>query len=294
MATAGPSMSGSMSGMTCAITGPTHGIGRAMAEALAARGARVLLLCRNVAAGDALAGELMSRRAAASVVQLDLASLESVAAAAGRVQALAPRLDVLLNNAGVINNHRRETQDGLEEMFAVNHLGHFLLTLRLLPQLAAAPAARIVHTASGAHAMIPRFDFADYNWTARPYRMFPGYAASKLANVLFNQALAQHLGPGRATSNAFHPGWVGSQIGANNGAVGRIGARLLRPFARTLERGAETGIYLACDPAVAGQSGGYFKDCRPVTPAASGQEPGAPERLWELSERLLRERGFSI
>ena len=283
----------SMSGMTCAITGPTHGIGRSMAQTLAARGARVLLLCRNIAAGDALAAELASRGADTAVVHVDLASLASVAAAAERLQGLAPRLDVLLNNAGLINNQRRETGDGLEEMFAVNHLAHFLLTLRLMPQLSAAPAARIVHTASGAHAMIPRFDFDDYNWTTRGYRMFPGYAASKLANVLFNQALAERLRGGPVTSNAFHPGWVGSQIGANNGALGRIGVRLLRPFARTLERGAETGIYLAVEPAVAGRTGEYFKDCRPVPIARSAAEPGAAERLWTLSERLLRERGFS-
>ncbi len=172
-------------------------------------------------------------------------------------------------------------------MFAVNHLAHFSLTTRLLPRLSAAEQGRIVHTSSGAHAFVPRFDFEDFNWARRRYRMFPAYAASKLATMLFNQALGARLSGTACTSNAFHPGWVGTQLGANNGLLGALALALVRPFARTPERGAETGLYLACDPGLAGRRGEYFQDRRATRAASSAREAGAPERLWELSERLL-------
>ena len=203
------------------------------------------------------------------------------------MRSLAPRLDVLVNNAGVFNRKRRETRDGFEEMFAVNYLSHFLLTTRLLPGLAAAEQGRIVHTASGAHGFVPRFDFDDFNWTRRRYRMFPAYGSSKLATVLFNEALGMRLSGTACTSNAFHPGWVGTQLGANNGLLGSLGIALVRPFARTPERGAATGVYLACDPGLTDRRGEYFQDCRAIRPASSARELGASARLWELSERLL-------
>ena len=143
-----------LAGKVCAITGPTSGIGRATALALGEKGARLLLLCRSVEKGEELARHLRMQGTQADVVQCNLSSLSAVAGAAQQVRDLAPRLDLLINNAGLVNQQRRVTVDGLEEMFAVNHLAHFLLTTRLLPSLQAAPKARIVHVASDAHHFV--------------------------------------------------------------------------------------------------------------------------------------------
>lgn len=277
----------------CAITGPTSGIGRATALALGERGAHLLLLCRGPEKGEALARELRDRGARADVVHADLASLRSVAEAARQVLERSPQLDLLINNAGLVNNARRETEDGLEEMFAVNHLAHFLLTLRLLPALCAAPAARIVHVASDAHHFVRGFDFDDYNWSRRRYRTFPAYGHSKLANILFNRALARRLADTSVVTNALHPGAVASGMGSNNGSLGKIAMTLLRPFFLTPEQGARTSVYLATAPEVAAHRGEYFIKCKPAQPKPWARDDAAAERLWRLSEQLLAERNLA-
>jgi NAD(P)-dependent dehydrogenase (short-subunit alcohol dehydrogenase family) len=282
-----------MTGKTCVITGPTQGIGRATAHALAARGARRLLLCRSEEKGRQLAAEL-DGHGGVEVVVADLARLQSVAAAAAQVLELAPRVDVLINNAGVVNNRRRETVDGLEEMFAVNYLAHFLLTTRLLPALQGAAPARVVHVGSGAHAMVRGFDFDDYNWQRRRYRTFPAYGHSKLANLLFNRALARRLAGTGVTSNTLHPGAVATGMGSNNGALGKLAMTLLKPFFLTPEQGARTSVYLATDSAAAAHNGEYFIKCKPVRPRPWAEDDAAAERLWSLSETLLRERQLAV
>lgn len=278
----------SMAGKVCAITGPTAGVGRATALELGKRGAQLLLLCRNAEKGAALAAELAGDGAQAQVVQMDMTSLASVAEAAARVAELAPRLDVLINNAGVVNTARRETRDGFEEMFGVNHLAHFLLTTRLLPNLQAAPAARIVHVSSMAHKFIGPFDFDDYNWTRRKFRSFAAYGQSKLANLLFNRKLARELAGTCVSTNALHPGAVATSLGTQNGGlISKVVPLLLKPFFLTPEQGARTSIYLACDTAAAAYNGEYFDKCRPIVPKANALDDAAAERLWTLSEQLV-------
>lgn len=287
-------MSGqSMAGKTVVITGPTNGVGRATAIELGARGARMLLLCRSAERGTALAADIAAKGGSAEVVSADLASLQSVVAAAERVRELAPQFDVLINNAGVINNSRKETRDGLEEMFAVNHLAHFLLTARLLPSLRAAASARIVHVASAGHALVKGFDCDDYGWAKRKYATFPAYGHSKLANLLFNRSLAKRLAGSTITSNALHPGAVGSNMGANNGLISKIVLPLVKPFMLTPEQGAQTSVYLATDPAVAGRSGDYYIKCKVVPPKPWAEDDVVAERLWTLSVQLLNERGLA-
>lgn len=283
-----------LSGKICAITGPTSGVGRATALALGERGAHLLLLCRSVEKGEALARELRERGAGAQVVQTNLSSLQSVAQAAEQVRTLAPRLDRLINNAGVVNSARRESVDGLEEMFAVNHLAHFLLTLRLLPALESAENARIVHVASGAHAFVRGFDFDDYNWRSRRYRTFAAYGHSKLANILFNRALAHRLADTPVVTNALHPGAVATGMGSNNGTFGRIAMQLLRPFLLSPEQGARTSVYLATALEAAAHRGDYFIKCKPAQPKPWARDDVAAERLWQLSEQLLAERGLAL
>lgn len=277
-----------MAGKICAITGPTAGVGRATALELGARGAQLLLLCRSAQKGAALVSELAAKGAQAQVVSMDMTSLASVAQAAAKVAELAPRLDVLINNAGVVDTSRRETQDGFEEMFGVNHLAHFLLTMRLLPNLQAAPAARIVHVSSMAHKFIGAFDFDDYNWTQRKYRSFSAYGQSKLANLLFSRKLARQLAGTCVTSNALHPGAVATSLGTQNGGlISKLVPMLLKPFFLTPEQGARTSIFLACDTAAAGYNGEYFDKCRSIAPKANALDDAAAERLWTLSEQLV-------
>lgn len=283
-----------LAGKTCAITGPTSGVGRATALALAERGARLLLLCRSLEKGEALARTLRDRGAQAQVIETNLSSLHSVAGAAEQVAALAPRLDLLINNAGTVNSVRRESEDGLEEMFAVNHLAHFLLTLRLLPALRAAGPARIVHVASDAHNFVRGFDFDDYNWKRRRYRTFQAYGHSKLANILFNRELSRRLADSEVISNALHPGAVATGMGSNNGGFGRVAMWLLRPFFLSPEQGARTSVYLASEPEAGAFRGEYFIKCKQAQPKPWARDDAAAQRLWTLSEQLLAERYLTV
>ncbi len=280
-----------LAGKTCVVTGPTHGIGRPTALTLGELGARVLLLCRDRAKGEELVRELAARGAEGEVVQVDLASLRDVERAAAEVLQRAPALDVLVNNAGVLNHERRETADGFEESFGVNFLAHFLLTNRLLPALEAAPAGRIVNVSSNTHGIARGFDFADYNWTRRRFLGIPAYAHSKLAILLFNRSLARRLAGTRVTSNAVHPGLVATGMGTDN--LGALVNRLVQPVFLTPEEGAMTSIHLAASPAVAGCQGEYFVDSRIARPSRWVRDDVAAERIFRLAEELLAERGFA-
>jgi NAD(P)-dependent dehydrogenase (short-subunit alcohol dehydrogenase family) len=261
---------------------------------MGAQGAEIILLCRSAEKGAALVAELKASGAQAQVVLMDMTSLASVAAAAKRVAELAPKLDILINNAGVVDTSRRETKDGFEEMFGVNHLAHFLLTMRLVPNLKAAGSARIVHVSSMAHKFIGAFDFDDYNWKTRRFRSFPAYGQSKLANLLFNRKLARLLAGSGVTSNALHPGAVSTSLGTQNGGLmSKIVPLLLKPFFLTPEGGARTSIYLASDPSAAQYNGEYFDKCRAIAPKANALDDAAAERLWALSEQLLAEHNMA-
>ncbi|MBT3457978.1 MAG: SDR family NAD(P)-dependent oxidoreductase, partial [Halieaceae bacterium] len=184
------------------ITGPTAGIGRATALRLALQGAQLTLLCRNLDKGLAVSEVIESAGGLKPhLVQMDMASLQSVRTAAASVLDLGLPIDVLLNNAGLINSHRRETLDGFEETLAVNHFAPFLLTGLLLPAiLNAAPGARIVNVASGAHSFVKGMGFDDIQ-LQQSYKMFEAYGRSKLANILFTRTLSQRLAEKGVTVN---------------------------------------------------------------------------------------------
>jgi retinol dehydrogenase 12 len=282
-----------LAGMTCAITGPTRGIGRPTALALGDLGARVLLLCRNREQGAALAREIDARGGTGEVVPVDLASLRSVADAAAEVRERAPRLDVLINNAGVLNHTRKLTVDGFEESFGINFLAHYLLTTRLLPSLAAAPTGRIVHLSSNTHEVIPGFDFDDYNWDRRRFFGYRAYGHSKLAILLFNRSLGQQLSATRIVSNALHPGIIATGMGTNLPYIGAALTAMVRPIFPTPEEGARTTLYLAANPSATAHRGAYFVNCRPVRPSRWAQDDSAAERIYRLGQTLLARHGLS-
>jgi NAD(P)-dependent dehydrogenase (short-subunit alcohol dehydrogenase family) len=222
-------------------------------------------------------------------MELDLADLASVRAFASRYADAHHDLDVLVNNAGLMLGSRRETVDGHEMTFQVNHLGPFLLTSSLRDLLVAGDAARVVNVASAAHSSARKgLDFDDLQATKR-YRSYTVYARSKLANILFTRELARRWDNTGITANAVHPGFVASRFGrdGDSGRLSEIVFPLLRPFAHTPEEGARTQIYVASAPELAGVTGGYWAKSAPATPSAAAQDDTAAARLWEVSERLV-------
>ena len=276
-----------MDGQVCVITGATSGIGRAAASELAALGARLVIVARDpgrgAAARDEIAGETGNREVALEVA--DLASQRHVRDLAVRLLASLPEIHVLVNNAGLTLSNRRLTEDGLEETFAVNHLAPFLLTNLLLDRLRASAPARVVTVASAAHrgAAIP---FDDLNGE-RGFSGWLAYSWTKLANILFTVELARRLDGSGVTATCLHPGVVAT-------GFAREGPLLIREFQRFLgrlllldpKRGADTLVWLASSPEVAGASGGYYAKRRLVTPSPAARDAAAARRLWLFSERL--------
>lgn len=272
---------------TVLVTGATNGVGLAAAVALARRGADVVLTGRNEERGRAALAAVHSVHptGAHEFLQTDFAVMDTVGGAADAFLASGRPLHVLLNNAGVMNARRRITVDGFEEMFAINHLAHYLLTRKLLPRMCESAPGRIVHVASNAHDFCNAMRWDDLT-LAKGYRAFPAYGHSKLANILFSNELVGRLEGQAITSNALHPGAVATGIGRNNGRLARVMTALGRPFMRTPEKGADTVIWLATE-APDDLNGGYFINRKMVEPRPWARDPHAARKLWEVSEQLL-------
>ena len=276
-----------LTGRTCLVTGATHGIGRATAEALAALGATVIVHGRDSAAVGAVCHEIARASGNAHVtgVVADFASLAAVRRLAADVTARHARLDVLVNNAGTSARHRRLTSDGFEWLLGVNHLAPFLLTTLLLDKLKASAPARVVTVASRAYRR-GTLELDDLNWERRKYRSLKAYSDTKLANILFTRELARRVAGSGVTANSLHPGVVATNIFNQLGFFGRVFTMLAKPLLLTSAEGAKTSVYLASAAEVAGVSGKFFDRCRerPLEPVAS-DDAGA-QRLWERSEQL--------
>ena len=202
-----------LDGKTVIITGANTGIGLETAVDLAKRNARVILACRSVERGETAAVEVRKRSGNDDVVfvQLDLASLDSVRKFAAKILEEEPRIDILINNAGVMAlPERKLTQDGFEMQFGTNHLGHFLLTNLLLNRIKEAPLARIINVSSSAHKM-GNIDFDNLN-SEKSYSSVYAYGTSKLANILFTRSLTKRLEGTSVTANALHPGVIWTEI----------------------------------------------------------------------------------
>jgi NAD(P)-dependent dehydrogenase (short-subunit alcohol dehydrogenase family) len=278
---------GRLEGRTVLVTGASSGIGRATAVGLAEEGARLLLVGRTPERCAETLAEIRRRtgRDDAVMLRADLSSLKEVRHLADEVLARAPRLHVLVNNAGVTLLSRQTTVDGLEATFATNHLAPFLLTGLLLPRLRESAPARIVNVASDAHRLGGRLDLDDLQ-NERRYNALRVYAQSKTANILFSQELARRIAGSGITANALHPGAIRSNLGRSEGRVLEAVRRLVGLFLKPPEEGARTSIWLAGAPEVEGVSGRYFAKCRERRPAAHARDPETARRLWERSEEL--------
>ncbi|MGQ0825024.1 MAG: SDR family oxidoreductase [Actinomycetota bacterium] len=273
------------------VTGGNSGVGKAAAVALAAMGARVTIAARNEVKGELARDEIRacSRSEHVGLIALDLASFDSVRTCAKEFATTHDRLDVLINNAGVVLRKRAESTDGHEMQFQVNHLGHFLLTDQLRPLLEVSGYARVVATCSDAHRYARsglRFD--DLEWTQRRYRAFGVYAGTKLMNLLFTRELARRLDGTGITANAVHPGFVASNFAreGDGGWLGSIAMAIGRPFARSPQNGARTTVHVASAPALSSVTGQYFANERLAQPSRAAQDDTAARRLWEVSAAL--------
>jgi len=268
------------------ITGATSGIGEATAIDLAKKGANIFFIARNNLKAQNLSDkiEFISGKRPKFFIA-DLASLKNIKESALEFISLDIPLHVLLNNAGLINNNRKETVDGFEEVFSINHLAYFYLTHLLLEKLKEGTPSRIINVSSGAHAFVKGFNFDDVN-SLKEYKPFKVYGYSKLANILFTKKLSQVLENENIIVNCLHPGVVGTGFGQNNGIFSKILFNLSKPFMRSSEKGAETSIYLCSSPDVSDVSGQYFYNCKiaKTTTWANNQEDA--DRLWDLSKEL--------
>jgi retinol dehydrogenase 12 len=278
---------GTMSGMTCLVTGATSGIGQETALRLAMLGASVVIVARDAARGAAAGAEITSQvpHAQAEVLTADLSSLAQVRALAGEVLSRHERLDVLIHNAGVISPRRQLTADGLETTFATNHLGPFLLTRLLRGLLEHSAPARVVTVSSAAHKQVRAIPWDDLPRGAQSGQG-RAYPVSKLLNILFTAELARCQAGTGVTANCLHPGFVRTSLGRDvTGVLGAVLPLALR-FVPGPAAGARTPVYLASSPEVADVTGRYFVNCRQAEPSALAKDTAAAARLWALSEDL--------
>jgi NAD(P)-dependent dehydrogenase (short-subunit alcohol dehydrogenase family) len=277
---------GGIGGKTALITGGTSGIGKATAVALAAMGADVVVTGRDPERGERAAEEIRAQSTGGSVELMlaDLAVQSEVRRLAEEFAERHDRLDVLVNNAGLVQSERTETPDGIETTLAINHLAPFLLTNLLLDLLKKSAPSRIVTVSSEAQRW-GSLDFDDLQ-SRRNYRGFPVYGMTKLANIMFTYELAERLNGTGVTATCMHPGAVNTRFGTNNRGPMTLVFRLFKPFMRTPEQGADTVIYLASSREVEGVSGKYYSDRKWLEPQEVALDPEARRKLWEASERL--------
>jgi NAD(P)-dependent dehydrogenase (short-subunit alcohol dehydrogenase family) len=279
-------MKGGMGEKVCLITGATSGIGKATAMGLADMGANVVMVGRDRGRGEAVMAEIKEKSANASVdfMLADLSSQQEIHRLADDFKEAYPRLDVLINNAGVIRSERITTADGIEMTFAVNHLAYFLLTKLLLDVLKASAPSRIVNVASGEQRN-GTIDFDDLQGE-NGYKGPKAYSQSKLATVLFTYELARRLEGTGVSANCLHPGVVGTNLGSGvSGAFGFM-VRAMTPLMKSPEKGAETSMYLASSPEVEGLSGRYFVKKAEARSSEVSYDERIARRLWEASAEL--------
>jgi len=271
---------------TCLVTGATSGIGEETALGLARRGARVLIVGRSRERGERSLARIRAESGndAVELLLADLASLSEIRRLAREVLEACPQLHVLVNNAALVTLRRTTSVDGFEMMFAVNHLAYFALTNLLLERLVASAPARIVNVASNAHRF-GRIDLDDLQ-SERRFGAMHSYGRTKFANILFTTELARRLEGTGVTANCLHPGGVATRLGRDNGLLGQVATRLLKPFLLTPARGAATSLQLASAPELEAVSGRYFAKQRQAQPSPGAQDPALARRLWQLSAEL--------
>lgn len=279
-----------MQNKLCIVTGANSGIGKATAMELARLGAYVVMICRNEEKAQQVREHITSSTGnpGVEVMLADFAYQYEIREVADRFRNKFDKLDVLINNAGMIPSKRTETIDGIEKTFAVNHLGPFLLTNLLMDQLLAAPQARIITVSSEVHRLgASIFHLANLQ-LEEGYSPRKAYGLSKLCNIMFTHELAQRLEDSNITANALHPGVVRTRLASEASWLMKFFFSIGKPFMKSPEKGAETSLYLATSDEVSGISGRYFKNKKEVKPADIAFDDELTRQLWEISESLTK------
>jgi NAD(P)-dependent dehydrogenase (short-subunit alcohol dehydrogenase family) len=274
-----------LSGKNALVTGPTSGIGRGTALALAESGAKLILVARNAAKCEAVAKEIMEAGGEPPLsIIADLSLLSETKRAADEVLASGLPIHILVNNAGIVNQRRRLTSEGLEQTMAVNYFAPFALTLKLLPSVVRASGARIVNVTSNSYA-IGRLNFDDLTFDRFYWPLGP-YSASKLGNIYFTRELARRLEGSGVTVNAVHPGLIFTNLGLSNnpGLAQKVLGRIWSLFSVDESEGYRGPFYAATAPELDGVTGQYIADCRVVEPKPVALRDAPAKRLWEVSE----------
>lgn len=278
-----------MQGKVVLITGATNGIGKATALGLARLGATTVIVGRSRAKTEAVVREIkdMTNHPQVDMLLADLSSLAEVRRVVDEFTQKYRQLHVLINNAGALFGQPQVSVDGYKMSLALNHLSPFLLTTLLLPVFTASAPARIVTVSLDTHTLRPlNLDDVQHE-TSYPLGDWHAYGQSKLMNVLFTYALADRLRGSGVTANVLHPGAVATGIGTNSRWWQRIIFTWVFPrWAQTPAQGAQTSIYLAASPQVAGVSGKHFVQCQAVASSPASYNVGAQQQLWRVSEEL--------
>lgn len=276
------SSSRDLEGKFIVITGANTGIGEATAHLLAARGAKLVLACRSEEKTRPVVEAIRAKGGDVEFLSLDLGLLASVRAGAEKLLADKRPIDVLLNNAGVAGQ-QGQTKDGFELHFGTNHLGHFLLTVMVMPLVRAAPKSRIVNVSSHSHYQAKGIDFDALRGPTRSITGMPEYEVSKLANVLFTKELARKLGPDGPHNYALHPGVVASDAWRRMPWPIRP---LIKLFMISNEQGAATSVHCATSPEAAGENGLYYDKCKVKQSSRPSRDEELARALWAKSVEL--------
>lgn len=277
-----------LEGKIAVVTGANSGMGMAAVKALADMGAKVLMLCRSEKRGNEALGKLLEvAERKLELILCDLGNYESIRKCADFIKEKYGKVDILINNAGFIALDHQFTKEGIESQFGINHVGHFLLTMKLLPFMP--EGGRIVNVASGAHKT-GKIHFTDINLT-KGFNVVKAYSQSKLANVLFTRELARRLEPKKITVNCCHPGAVATNMGVNRETgFGKTITGMLKPFFQTPEQGASTAIFLATYDSVADITGEYFYKCKIAKSSKASKDMKLAENLFAFTENLVGEK----
>lgn len=280
-------------GKVVIVTGSNTGIGKQTALEMAKRRATVYMACRNLESCEEARKSIILETKNKNVFcrELDLASFQSIKNFVKRFKAEQKRLDILINNAGVMRCPRQLTNEGFEMQIGVNHLGHFLLTNLLLDYLKQTSPSRIVNVSSIAHTR-GIINTADLN-SEKSYDPAKAYEQSKLANVLFTYELAKRLEGTGVTVNSLHPGIVDTELMRHMGIFSSFFAKIfvwpfIWPFMKTAANGAQTSIFVALEPELEKVTGKYFSNCKETPAAPQGTDPDMALFLWKLSEKWCR------
>lgn len=279
-----------LTGKTVFVTGVNSGLGLESARVLAMRGAHVIGAARTLEKAREGCAQIEGE---STPVACELSDWESIAACTDQVKKMGKPIDILLCNAGIMALPELERANGLELQFETNHIGHFLLTLRLLDLVKKAPAGRIVILSSTAHLRAPKEGIQFDNLAGDDtYSGWSAYGQSKLANSMFARELQRRLSGTKVTANSCHPGVIQTNLSRHmlsNGIAAFFMGLLFAPFFRSIPQGAATQCYLSANPNVEGVSGYYFADCNVKKPNKHVEDAKMAKRLWEVSEEIVKD-----